>query len=80
MIDKYGKMLVYLAEINYGEENGGYYTLSVHDTYEGAREALKANGFRPSCVFTSDGELYACHGKTADEYPVGHINTRLVRP
>ena len=80
MIDKYGKMLVYLAVINYGQENGVYYTLSVHDTYEGARESLKANGFRPSGVFTSDGEVYACHGKAANEHPVGHIKTRLVRP
>ena len=78
MIDENGQMLVYIACIEWGEESGGTELLSVHDTYGGASEALKAEGYRPACVFCSLGEIYACKGKTADEHPFGFIDKRRV--
>lgn len=80
MIDEDGKSYVFLATIDYGCEEGGAWVCSVNDTYDGASKELHAIGFRPGCVFTSRGELYAFKGKTADEFPYAYIDKRQVRP
>lgn len=79
MIDEQGRAIVFLAVVEY-EYGGdvGKEILSVHDTKEGAGNALKAAGYRPSAVFTSGGELYAYKGKTADDYPYGYIDEMQV--
>lgn len=78
MINEEGEMVVYLAVIDYGPDDGEIVD-SVHDTYEGASKALKDAGFRPACVFGSRGEWYAYKGKTAEEYPLGVIDDMKVR-
>ena len=79
MIDEQGRAIVFLAVIEHGEYDGRD-VLSVHDTREGAGNAFKAIGFRPAAVFTPHGELYACKGKTADDYPYGYIDEMQVMP
>ena len=74
MIRGDGKTVVHLPTIDYGENDGGPEVISVHDTYDGASNALKERGFRPAGLFTIHGEIYACKGKTADDYPYGYID------
>lgn len=78
MIDEKGRTIIFLATVNYGYDDGGMEVISAHDTREGAGNALKAAGYRPAAVFTPKGELYAYRGKTADDYPLGHIDEMQV--
>jgi len=80
MIDEQGRTVIFLATVNYGYDDGGMEVISAHDTRDGAGNALKAAGYRPAAVFTPNGELYAYKGKTADDYPLGHIDEMQVMP
>ena len=74
MINEEREMVVFLAVIDYGPDEGGEIVASVHDTYEWASRALKNQGFRPTCVFGARGAVYAYKGKTADDYPMALID------
>ena len=79
MIEKDGRLYVFIPTINYGDD-GGLYMLAVHDTYEGASETLKSEGFREtSTVLGVYGVIYAAKDKTPDEYPYGFIDKMVVR-